>query len=270
MRELATNSRFRQTPTVVHTDGIERFIEWSPPRYGVVEDEVVYTVTDQDINRPDLISFRNYGASDLWWLVLHYNNIIDPFSMETGDRILIPGVSVVNQTLSKMRQNTLPTRVIRVAAPAPVVKVTPYTVVPYKRPTTDAELASGEPEVTSASDSLFVYGFRVPDGLTDLVHFQLVASPDTDFDPVVFNKFTVTSQARWFYYNPAANAGAGSYVAFPSSGIDGELFAGQTVYYNVSNTDGLVANVPYYVRYRTWIDNAEGLWNVSPPIIIPA
>lgn len=270
MREISSQSRFQQTPTVIAEDGNERFIEWQPPRWGLVDDETTYRVTDQDEFRPDSIAYRVYRESSLWWAILHFNGIIDPFSLRAGDVLRIPSPRVVSRILSDMKANRLPTRVIRPDVPPPVPVIRPFTVTPYKRPVTDAEILSGQAESVLTSENLFVYGFKVPTGLSGTVHFQIVASLDVDFDPIIFNKLTLSDQTRWFYYNPNANSGAGAFVAFPSVGINGTTFSGQTVYYNISRTDALVANVPYYFRYRAWLNNVEQAWNISPPVIIPA
>lgn len=50
-----------------------------------------YVVTDKDIGRLDLISFDFYGTPNLWWVIAHVNNIIDPIvDMETGTSLAIP------------------------------------------------------------------------------------------------------------------------------------------------------------------------------------
>ena len=42
-------------------------------------------------HRPDLISDIFYDTPEYWWLLLLFNNIIDPFEgFRAGDRILIP------------------------------------------------------------------------------------------------------------------------------------------------------------------------------------
>lgn len=39
--------------------------------------DIRLVVAPNEIARPDLISYRAYGRSDLTWLVLQYNNIVD-------------------------------------------------------------------------------------------------------------------------------------------------------------------------------------------------
>jgi hypothetical protein len=40
--------------------------------------------------RPDLVSYKSYGTSDYWWLILQANNINDVYQFRTGLNIRIP------------------------------------------------------------------------------------------------------------------------------------------------------------------------------------
>ena len=52
-----------------------------------------YRVTDADLMRPDLISFKAYGTADYWWLILAYNDIADALlGMKTGDLLKVPSL----------------------------------------------------------------------------------------------------------------------------------------------------------------------------------
>ena len=54
-------------------------------------DPVYYRVDIHDINRPDLISYRNYGTVGYWWVICLVNSIQNPFEdIEIGDIIKIP------------------------------------------------------------------------------------------------------------------------------------------------------------------------------------
>ena len=39
-----------------------------------------YQLKQADVSRPDLISFNIYGRADYWWILMKFNNIIDPFT----------------------------------------------------------------------------------------------------------------------------------------------------------------------------------------------
>lgn len=50
-----------------------------------------YTVKQQDLQRPELISFKIYGTIDYWWLLMKYNNIYDVWNdMYEGQVLSVP------------------------------------------------------------------------------------------------------------------------------------------------------------------------------------
>ena len=52
--------------------------------------EVVYIPMGYE-HRPDLISDLFYHTPEYWWLIMLFNNIIDPFEdFNVGDRLLLP------------------------------------------------------------------------------------------------------------------------------------------------------------------------------------
>jgi hypothetical protein len=64
---------------------------WDKTNFTYQNDDILLTITPKYHNRPDLVAFDAYGKSSYMWLVLQYNNIIDP-SMEfvIGAQIRIP------------------------------------------------------------------------------------------------------------------------------------------------------------------------------------
>lgn len=54
----------------------------------------VYTLKEQDLYRPDLLSFKIYGDPALWWILFKYNNIDDVWNdLSVGQVIYIPNVA---------------------------------------------------------------------------------------------------------------------------------------------------------------------------------
>lgn len=52
-----------------------------------------YMVTEDDLMRVDLISFKSYGTVRYWWLIAFVNKIQDPFNDLTPGQILeIPNI----------------------------------------------------------------------------------------------------------------------------------------------------------------------------------
>lgn len=55
------------------------------------DDDIIYTITSDDVGRPDLISYNVYGTAELLWLVLQYNNILDPTTeLNIGTELILP------------------------------------------------------------------------------------------------------------------------------------------------------------------------------------
>lgn len=57
----------------------------------------LYTVKEVDIQRPDLISMKNYNRQDYWWFLMKYNGIDDVWNeLFSGQVIKIPDVRDIN------------------------------------------------------------------------------------------------------------------------------------------------------------------------------
>ncbi len=56
-------------------------------------DDINYKITIREVGRPDLIGYDVYKRYDLDWLVLQYNNIVDPVEeLYIGKIIELPSV----------------------------------------------------------------------------------------------------------------------------------------------------------------------------------
>lgn len=80
---------------VVTVDGISevdslssKFREFVP-----VRKISTHRVIGDEVRRPDMISYREYGTPYLWWFVLKVNSIDDPFSLVEGALLKIPNVT---------------------------------------------------------------------------------------------------------------------------------------------------------------------------------
>jgi len=52
-----------------------------------------YRIETQDLQRPDLISYKIYGSITYWWLLMMVNGIENPLKdMEVGQLLQIPNV----------------------------------------------------------------------------------------------------------------------------------------------------------------------------------
>ena len=53
------------------------------------QDDEEFLVTTEYVGRPDLIAYKMWGKASLAWLVLQYNNIVDPSEELVADTLLI-------------------------------------------------------------------------------------------------------------------------------------------------------------------------------------
>jgi hypothetical protein len=65
-------------------------------------DDILFTVTQQYSNRPDLLAYDLYSDANLWWVFAVRNKSIikDPvFDMIPGQKIYLPKLSTINSIL---------------------------------------------------------------------------------------------------------------------------------------------------------------------------
>lgn len=79
----------RYATCALFVDGSEEFIGTrqqidSKPQ----PDDVFYTVIEGD--RVELIAYRYLGRAELWWVICDYNDIFNPFELETGRVLRLP------------------------------------------------------------------------------------------------------------------------------------------------------------------------------------
>lgn len=87
------------------TDIVDRnFLGWWERRdLGTDPNDVEFTITAAYSTKPDLIAYDFYGNTNYSWIVLQYNNIVDPNTeLTAGSVIRLPSPSYVNiQLLTK-------------------------------------------------------------------------------------------------------------------------------------------------------------------------
>lgn len=258
MIPLGQFSRFQATRTITDADGTERFGIWKQPR-NVNVGERIYVVKGDDVDRPDMISFKMYGRVDLWWLIMWYNGILDPFSLEVGDRLRVPDY----ETIVPRAEDTVEVLPESVTESAPPI-IRQFAIPPFQG------LQEQETTTTVTTDTAyeFNYGFLIPDIQSNSVHFTLEISLSDQFAPVILSKSTVNSVDKWSYYDPFANSGNGAHALFPRTGVSASALKGNTVYYRLTNDDGLVPGKLYYVRHRAIVDGVNLVWNSPPPFVM--
>lgn len=241
-------SRMAWTPRT--RDPHERYDGWTPPRYEV-RGESLYVVRERDLLRIDNVAWHSYREPRLWWLIADYNGVVDPWSLRPGDRLRIPLVDMLDPVrLSPLGETSWP------------LPPRPSPPPPYSSPAVT--------ETLLLASTVYVFGFPMPRCLTGNVTFEVQFSPDTAFNTVVLGSLSSMDIGRWFYFDPFD--GQGVHKAYPPAGIDGGLYVGQPVYFQIRESDGLLKNVPYYVRFRPYARHGNvvtpGAWSSSPPITL--
>lgn len=83
----------------------ERVGWWERRKIPTNFDDIFVIVSKGNESRPDLISYQVYGEPDFAWLVMQYNNIVDPVQeLLRGTTIRLPTASrlkiyIINRTL---------------------------------------------------------------------------------------------------------------------------------------------------------------------------
>lgn len=61
-----------------------------------------HIVTDFEAGRPDMIALKHYGDVSKTDLILKFNGISDPFSINSGDTVLIPPMDIRTKKLDRI------------------------------------------------------------------------------------------------------------------------------------------------------------------------
>lgn len=91
------NGRYTRGGT---TEVSDRFIEWWE-RHDFQYDisDLVYVLEEKYVGRPDLLAFAFYGDTRLKWVIMQYNDILDPAEeLVAGKLLLMPSLEKVADT----------------------------------------------------------------------------------------------------------------------------------------------------------------------------
>lgn len=96
MANFKRNTRYTNGLTSINREGQKFLLLKKPLSLGTDSTDTLVAVKQEDILRPDLISFKAYQTPDLWWVILEYNNIQDPlFELQVGQILKIPTIDRV-------------------------------------------------------------------------------------------------------------------------------------------------------------------------------
>lgn len=63
-----------------------------------------YRVTESDLMRPDLISYKTYGNVNYWWVIMVINGVQNPLTdLVVGQMLLIPNENDLYDFMKKYR-----------------------------------------------------------------------------------------------------------------------------------------------------------------------
>ena len=67
------------------------FLQSNISKFEIFYPLTYYRVTQSDLMRPDLISYKMYRTVKYWWLICYINNIDNPFAdIKVGELLKIP------------------------------------------------------------------------------------------------------------------------------------------------------------------------------------
>lgn len=104
------NGRYTRGGT---TEVSSRFVEWWE-RYDIEHDtsDLVYVLEAKYVGRPDLLSWAFYGTTSYKWIIMQYNDILDPRELVAGLMLLMPTVDKVSSAFSVSKVGGVPTTAV--------------------------------------------------------------------------------------------------------------------------------------------------------------
>lgn len=93
MATFKQNTRYTNGFVDVNAEGVEFLVLRKALQLEPDDGDTYITITQEYINRPDLISFKAYGTAQLWWALYEFNGIQDPvFGVKIGQLFRIPSL----------------------------------------------------------------------------------------------------------------------------------------------------------------------------------
>lgn len=76
-----------------------------PLKLEPADGDAFVTITQDLLQRPDLISNKAYGTPDLWWALYEFNEIRDPlFELQLGQVLRIPELERVLSAVKELEE----------------------------------------------------------------------------------------------------------------------------------------------------------------------
>jgi hypothetical protein len=105
--------------TTYAEDGTEEFrLDYLDASYLKIRQVVkyrVYVVTEDMSSHPELIAYKFYNTTDLWWAICLFNDIIDPVTeLYSGVSIRIPDLAEMSPLIQTKTEALNSTKIIMV------------------------------------------------------------------------------------------------------------------------------------------------------------
>lgn len=105
MATFKVNTRYTNGFVDTNAEGVQFLILRNSLKLEPDAGDTYITLTQEYINRPDLISFKAYGTPRLWWALYEFNNIQDPiFGLKIGQLFRIPALDRVLNAINGLNK----------------------------------------------------------------------------------------------------------------------------------------------------------------------
>jgi hypothetical protein len=101
--EKITNNSHLKFATLFDVDNV---LFWDVPEFPIIEkqnDDLLHTVTDNDLGRIDLLAYDYYRDEELWWVIMLANNKYNINHFSIGEQIVIPSPRYVTEYVAKLK-----------------------------------------------------------------------------------------------------------------------------------------------------------------------
>lgn len=93
---------------IINKNGVD-MVDLTPKSINYNENDVdileSFFVSKDMVMRADLVSYVAYGNTDYYDIILKFNNISNPFSLQQGEYLFIPEISYISQQLIKTKSS---------------------------------------------------------------------------------------------------------------------------------------------------------------------
>lgn len=105
---ITAGSRYRNTRAYRdRTLNKTYFGSWKIPKIRELRQPTYYIVAQDEVHRPDLISYRVYGRVDLWWVIAIRNGLLLPVTdLVSGQSLTCPHLDDIMSALGVSNVNS--------------------------------------------------------------------------------------------------------------------------------------------------------------------